>query len=68
MILDHERLDVYRLALDFLVFANQVIETLRSHLWTLGKFSANCDSAWIAYGHGHGHAYDPDQNMRTRPS
>jgi hypothetical protein len=45
MILDHERLDVYRLALDFLVFANQVIETLRSHLWTLGKFSANCDSA-----------------------
>jgi hypothetical protein len=35
MILDHERLEVYRLALDFLVFANQVIETLprgRSHL------------------------------------
>ena len=35
MILDHERLDVYRLALDFLVFAHQVIETLprgRSHL------------------------------------
>jgi four helix bundle protein len=35
MILDHERLDVYRLALDFLVFAHQIIETLprgRSHL------------------------------------
>ena len=35
MILDHERLDVYRLALDFLVFANQVLETLprgRGHL------------------------------------
>jgi hypothetical protein len=35
MILDRERLDVYRLALDFLVFANQVIDTLprgRSHL------------------------------------
>ena len=35
MILDHERLDVYRLALDFLVFAHQVLETLprgRSHL------------------------------------
>lgn len=35
MILDHERLDVYRLALDFLVFANQVIEALprgRAHL------------------------------------
>jgi four helix bundle protein len=33
--LDHERLDVYRLALDFLVFANGVIEELprgRSHL------------------------------------
>ena len=35
MILDHERLDVYQLALDFLVFAHQVIDTLprgRSHL------------------------------------
>jgi four helix bundle protein len=35
MILDHERLDVYHLSLDFLVFASQVIETLprgRSHL------------------------------------
>lgn len=35
MILDHERLDVYRLALDFLVFAHQVLETLprgRAHL------------------------------------
>jgi four helix bundle protein len=33
--LDHERLDVYQLALDFLVFANGVIEALprgRSHL------------------------------------
>src|SRR5580698_2872313 len=35
MELDHERLDVYHLALDFLVFANDVIEALprgRSHL------------------------------------
>jgi len=34
-VLDHERLDVYHVALDFLVFANQVIEALtrgRSHL------------------------------------
>jgi four helix bundle protein len=34
MVLDHERLDVYHVALDFLVFANQVIEALprgRSH-------------------------------------
>jgi four helix bundle protein len=32
MILDHERLDVYRLALDFLVFAHQVIAALpRGH-------------------------------------
>lgn len=33
--LDHERLDVYHLALDFLVFANSVIESLprgRGHL------------------------------------
>jgi len=35
MVLDHERLDVYHLGLDFLVFANDVIEKLprgRSHL------------------------------------
>lgn len=35
MVLDHEGLDVYRLSLDFLVFANEVIESLprgRSHL------------------------------------
>lgn len=35
MVLDHERLDVYQLALEFLVFANGVIEALprgRSHL------------------------------------
>lgn len=35
MVLDHERLDVYHLALDFLVFANGIIESLprgRSHL------------------------------------
>jgi four helix bundle protein len=35
MSLDHERLDVYNVALDFLVFANEVIERLprgRSHL------------------------------------
>lgn len=32
MTLDHERLDVYCLALDFLVFAQQVLETLpRGH-------------------------------------
>lgn len=35
VVLDHERLDVYHLALDFLVFANGVIEAFprgRSHL------------------------------------
>ena len=35
MVLDHERLDVYHLALDFVVFANGIIEALprgRSHL------------------------------------
>jgi len=35
MILDHERLDVYVVALDFVVFANEVVERLprgRSHL------------------------------------
>jgi four helix bundle protein len=28
MVLDHERLDVYPLSLDFLVFANEVIEAI----------------------------------------
>ena len=35
MVLDHERLDIYQLSLDFVVFANGVIEVLprgRSHL------------------------------------
>jgi len=35
MVLDHERLDVYLVALDFVVFANEVVERLprgRSHL------------------------------------
>ncbi|HVZ32635.1 MAG TPA: four helix bundle protein [Polyangiaceae bacterium] len=35
MLLDHERLDVYHVSLDFVVFANQIIESLprgRSHL------------------------------------
>ena len=35
MVLDHERLDVYPLALDFVVFANGIVEALprgRSHL------------------------------------
>ena len=35
MVLDHERLDVYAIALDLLVFANEVIERLprgRGHL------------------------------------
>jgi hypothetical protein len=30
MVLDHERLDVYAVALDFLVFANEVIERFRA--------------------------------------
>jgi four helix bundle protein len=35
MVLDHERLDVYAVALDFVVFANEVVERLpggQSHL------------------------------------
>jgi four helix bundle protein len=32
MILDHERLDVYHLALDFLVLAHGVVEALPRHL------------------------------------
>ncbi len=35
MLLDHERLDVYSIALDFIVLANEIIESLprgRSHL------------------------------------
>jgi four helix bundle protein len=44
MILDHERLDVYRLAVDFLVFAHQVIETLPRVIETLPRGRSHlCD-------------------------
>jgi hypothetical protein len=46
MVLDHERLDVYLVALDFVVFANEVIERLphgRSHLADqLTRASTSC--------------------------
>jgi hypothetical protein len=38
--LDHERLDVYRLALDFLVLANSIIEALpRAHSHLADQFT-----------------------------
>ena len=41
MLLDHERLDVYHLALDFLVFANGVIEALPRNLCPLALVQLN---------------------------
>ncbi|MBL8610211.1 MAG: hypothetical protein JNL38_22940 [Myxococcales bacterium] len=67
--LDHERLDVYHLALDFLVFANSVIEGLprgRSHdpmehtadpMESTRSEHSNFRSDPIGHGHGHGHGH-----------
>ena len=68
MTLDHERVDVYRLALDFVVFAHQVLKTLPRGHTRVGcpSFRRDANAHEIAYGHGHGHAYGIKfANMRT---
>jgi four helix bundle protein len=64
MVLDHERLDVYHLSLDFLVFANEVIEALprgRSHLADQFTRASTSIVLNLAEGaDGHGHAYGPE--------
>jgi four helix bundle protein len=62
MVLDHERLDVYQLALDFLVFADQVIEVLprgRSHL--RDQLSRACTSIALNIAEGAGKHSKPDK-------
>jgi len=62
MVLDHERLDVYHLALDFLVFANEVIEKLprgRSHL--ADQFTRASTSIVLNLAEGAGKHSKPDK-------
>jgi four helix bundle protein len=60
--LDHEQLDVYHLALDFLVFANGVIEALprgRSHL--ADQFTRASTSVVLNIAEGAGKLSKPDK-------
>lgn len=62
MQLDHERLDVYHLALDFLVFANGSIEALprgRSHL--ADQFTRASTSIVLNLAEGAGKHSKPDK-------
>jgi four helix bundle protein len=62
MMLDHERLDVYQLALDFLVFANGVIEALprgRRHL--ADQFTRASTSIVLNLAEGVGKHSKPDK-------
>jgi four helix bundle protein len=62
MVLDHERLDVYHLALDFLVFANGVIEGLprgRGHL--ADQFTRASMSIVLNIAEGAGKVSKPDK-------
>jgi four helix bundle protein len=61
-LLDHERLDVYHLALDFLVFANGVIEGLprgRRHL--ADQFTRASTSVVLNLAEGAGKLSKPDK-------
>lgn len=61
-VLDHERLDVYHLALDFLVFANGLIEALprgRSHL--ADQFTRASTSVVLNLAEGAGKLSRPDK-------
>src|SRR5262245_60290721 len=62
MVLDHKQLDVYHLALDFLVFANEVIERLprgRSHL--CDQFTRASTSIVLNLAEGAGKHSKPDK-------
>jgi four helix bundle protein len=62
MELDHERLDVYHLALDFLVMANGIIEALprgRSHL--ADQFTRASTSVVLNVSEGAGKLSKPDK-------
>jgi four helix bundle protein len=62
MQLDHERLDVYHLSLDFMVFANQLVEGLprgRSHL--SDQFLRSSSSVVLNIAEGAGRHSPPDK-------
>ena len=62
MVLDHERLDVYVMALDFVVFASEVIERLprgRSHL--ADQFTRASTSIVLDIAEGAGKLSKPDK-------
>lgn len=62
MVLDHERLDVYHLGLDFLVFANEIIEKLprgRSHL--ADQLTRASTSIVLNLAEGAGKQFKPDK-------
>ena len=64
MALDHERLDVYHLALDFLVLASEIIEGLprgRSHL--SDQFSRASLSIVLNLAEGAGKHSKPDKRL-----
>ena len=66
MDLDHERLDVYHLALDFLVFANCVVEALpggRSHL--ADQLTRAATSIVLNLAEGAGKRSKPDSDATT---
>lgn len=67
MVLEHERLDVYLIALDFLVFANEVIEGLprgRSHL--ADQFTRASTSIVLNLAEGAGKLSKPDKRPSRR--
>ena len=62
MQLDHERLDVYHLALDFLVLANQIVEALpRGHGHLTDQLSRAATSIILNLAEGAGKHSRPDK-------
>ncbi|WP_394850499.1 four helix bundle protein [Pendulispora brunnea] len=62
MVLDHERLDVYHLALDFLIFVNGVIESFpRGHGHLTDQFTRASMSIVLNIAEGAGKVSKPDK-------
>ena len=62
MVLDHERLDVYHLALDYLVFANGIIEALpRGRSYLADQFTRAATSIVLNLAEGAGKHSRPDK-------
>jgi four helix bundle protein len=62
MQLDHERLDVYQLSLDFLVFANNLVDSLpRGHSHVVDQLSRAATSIVLNLAEGAGKYSRPDK-------